>query len=120
MTADLPVFLRARLMEDQEIAADAAVAGWDRDAVDEGNPVARHVVRHGPARVLADAAARRRLVDMILAYEAKIDGEWGCLHGAKEIEEGRCPETNPDEIEALRLLAVAYDGHPDYREEWRP
>lgn len=120
MSAGLPVFLRERLMEDQEIAADAAVAGWDSGAVDKGNAMACHVVRHGPVRVLADAPARQRLVTRIFEYEAKTDGEWGCGHDAGEIEAGRCPETDPDEIEALRLLAVAYDGHPDYQERWRP
>lgn len=120
MSTGLPVFLRERLMEDQEIAADAAVAGWHRDAVDVGSAVARHVIRHGPVRILADAPARMRLVDTIFAYEAKIDGEWGCTHSPDAIEAGLCPETDPDGIEALRLLAVAFDGHPDYREEWRP
>lgn len=120
MSTGLPVFLRDRLMEDQEIAADAAVAGWDRGAVDEGNATGRHVVRHGPVRVLADAPARRRLIRRIFEYEAKIDSEWGCSHSPDAIEAGMCPETDPDEIEALRLLAVAYDGHPDYNEDWRP
>ncbi|MFJ4828416.1 DUF6221 family protein [Streptomyces sp. NPDC088747] len=118
--SDLVAFLRARIMEDQEIAADAAVAGWDSEAADEGNATARHVIRHGPVRVLADAPARQRLVDTVFAYEAKIDGEWGCGHSPDAIEAGMCPETDPDAIEALKLLAVAYDGHPDYREEWRP
>ncbi|MEV5595999.1 DUF6221 family protein [Streptomyces sp. NPDC052496] len=120
MSAELLVFLRERIMEDHETAADAAVAGWDLGAVDESNATARHVVRHGPARVLVDAPARQRLVTEIFRYEATIDGEWGCCHDAEQIEAGRCPGTNPDEIEALRLLAVAYDGHPDFKEEWRP
>ncbi|AZM51784.1 hypothetical protein DMA15_03630 [Streptomyces sp. WAC 01529] len=81
---------------------------------------AAHIARHDPARVLKEIEAKRRIIAAIFNYEAKIDGEWGCCHGAEAIEAGLCPETNPDEIEALRLLALPYDDHPDYREEFGP
>jgi hypothetical protein len=56
-----------------------------------------HAVRHDPRRVLADCAAKRRLIHW---YG---DGE--------DIGDGG---------EFLRLLATVYADHPDYRPEWRP
>lgn len=81
---------------------------------------AAHMVRHDPARVLRDVEAKRRLIDAILRYEAFIDGERGCCHDAEAISRGVCPDINPDRIEALRLLALPYAEHADYRQEWTP
>lgn len=81
---------------------------------------AEHIVEHDPARVLREIDAKRRMVDEVLAYEAKIDGEWGCCHGADEIAAGQCPEIQPTSITALRLLALPYADRPSYREEWAP
>lgn len=76
--------------------------------------------RFDPARVLAECEAKRRLIAEILAYEARIDGEWGCCHSAEQIARNECPPTPVDEIPALRLLALPDAGHPDFRPEWRP
>lgn len=53
----------------------------------------KHVARHDPARVLAECRAKRRLVEELGAFR----------RGA-----------------ALRLLAMPYADHPDYRQEWKP
>lgn len=82
--------------------------------------VGGHIARHDPARVLREVDAKRRLIRTVFVYEAKIDGEWGDCHSADEIEAGLCLETDPDEIEALRLLALSYSDHPDFQESWRP
>ncbi|MGW1938970.1 DUF6221 family protein [Streptomyces goshikiensis] len=81
---------------------------------------AEHIARHNPARVLAEVDVRRRLIQEVLRYEAKIDGEWGCCHSREQIAAGLCEEINPDDIEALRLLALPYADQPGYREKWRP
>ncbi|WP_413104527.1 DUF6221 family protein [Streptomyces sp. Inha503] len=81
---------------------------------------AEHIARHHPTRVLAEIEAKRRLMAEVFSYEAKIDGEWGCGHSADDIAAGLCPETDPSEITALRLLALCYADHPDHRDEWRP
>lgn len=134
---DLVQFLRARIDNETRWAQNSGQPSprWYYDSManevrDHGNdgtvafvPVpntARHIARYDPARALAEADAKRQLIKAILRYEAKIDGEWGCCHSADEITAGRCEETNPNDITALRLLALPYARHPDYRDEWRP
>jgi uncharacterized protein DUF6221 len=72
----------------------------------EGLFAAEHIVRHDPARVLREVEAKRELV---LMYEAILDtgGFVGTLYA------------NAAEP-ALRLLALPYAAHEDFREEWRP
>ena len=99
-------------------AVEVAGTGFDNTGGihDEGSAV--HIARHDPARVLRDVAAKRRLMDVVFEYEAKIDGEWGCCHSAESIKAGRCEDTDVNEIDALRVLAGAYIRHPDYDPAW--
>ncbi len=80
---------------------------------------AEHIARHDPAHVLADVDAKRQVIaehycpddldidekphcgfcDKALVMNDR-QGEWPCRH--------------------LRLLALPYADHPDYRAEWRP
>ncbi|WP_329336138.1 DUF6221 family protein [Streptomyces sp. NBC_01352] len=90
---------------------------------DESAPLpeeAEHIADWDPARVLREIDAKQRLLGKVFAYEAKIDGEWGCCHDADEIAAGQCPEIQPKDITALRLLALPYVDKPGYREEWAP
>lgn len=73
-----------------------------------------------PEFVLEDVRAKRRIIDVVFRYEAKIDGEWGCCHSAAQIEAGLCPDIPADEIPILRLLALPFSSRPGYLEEWRP
>lgn len=134
-------FLEARLAEDEAIAraVEDRSAPWDgqwkSDGPDalrtyndwvlfhgNGRPLAPglvdHVARHDPVRVLAEVEAKRDLIDLVLGYEAGIDGEFGCCHKADAIAEGECPENLVDDIEGLRMLAAPYAGHVDYLPEW--
>ncbi len=70
-------------------------------------------------RVLDECEAKRALMDNVFTLMAKIDGEWGCCHEPDQIRRGECKDTPVDEIRALRILAVPYASHPDYRPEWR-
>ena len=65
---------------------------------------AGHIVRHDPARVLAEVAAKRRIVDGL----ADADPYSGYITATFTAED------------ALRLLALPYADRPGYREEWRP
>lgn len=89
---------------------DEVVAFCGRDV---GELRARHVGRHDPARVLADVSAKRRIVrtvaPAVLAMDEQISREWdGAL---------RSLDDTADFL--LRLLAVPYDTHPDFREAWK-
>ncbi|MDP8927930.1 MAG: DUF6221 family protein [Actinomycetota bacterium] len=127
---DLVTFLRARLDEIEQAAravkplANVPVIGGPQRqefthgrltfAAEDGYPkrladqeAAAHFSRHDPARVLADVEAKRQVVE---------------LHD----DQHDCPG-NPPAYEfpypgcaTLRALALPYETHPDYREEWRP
>lgn len=56
----------------------------------------RHIVRHDPARVLREVAAKRMLVE--------------------RLGRGRSAASR----ESVRLLALPYAQHPDYQPEWSP
>jgi hypothetical protein len=123
---NLEEFLLARIAEDKRVAVDAARAGggeeWQADELGPGvSPpaVAEHAARFGPARVLAECAAKRRLV--LASGELLPD-----LHflGTRP---GGMPDVpfaphGPRQLAALTLalLALPYADHSDYRPEWRP
>jgi hypothetical protein len=96
---------------------------WDRVAEivpTYGGAHAEHIAEWDPARVLREVDAKRRMIGEVLKYEAKIDGEWGCCHEVDEIAAGECPEIQPQDVTALRLLAAVYADRLGYQEAWRP
>lgn len=67
-----------------------------------------HIVRHDPARVLAEVDAKRQAVDhyeqvrtLTKDHEAYILAESAVLR-------------------QIQYMALPYADHPDYRQEWRP
>ena len=118
---ELVDFLLARIAEDERTARAAVrttgagdVAGWywssagecvclDETAVvvvggwESSRPAGAHIVRWDPERVLAECAARRRVVE-------------------------RCSDraSGTADPDTLRLLALPYADHPDHRAEWHP
>ncbi|WP_326768654.1 DUF6221 family protein [Streptomyces sp. NBC_01591] len=90
-----------------------------------------HVVRHDPARVLREVEAKRRAVEL----HGIVHREIGWLEsGGEEYSEtpvcGLCVpkhshyQRREDVPEGpcltVRLLALPYADHPDYRDAWRP
>ncbi|MEV4197029.1 DUF6221 family protein [Micromonospora globbae] len=73
---------------------------------------AEHIARHDPARVLAEVAAKRRILDE--HFEASL-GDTG-------VGAGDCTTcTNYAwPCPTVRLLALPYADRPGYRPEWRP
>ncbi len=83
---------------------------WDRIRVARddvaGGPLAAHIARHDPARVLADVAAKRRIMDLHAIGHDPCDA-----HDAS-FESIPC--------DTMRLLALPYAEHESYRPEWAP
>ncbi|HUR74434.1 MAG TPA: DUF6221 family protein [Sporichthya sp.] len=135
---DLIAFLKARLDEDEHVAR--AVAWTDRAACWRVAPTGvvsglgivverdvymitgqrhdklEHIARHDPARVLREVEAKRRIVESYVTAQAKVDrlvGEDETVVAGRAWREGAL-------LEVLRTLALPYDDHDDYREEWKP
>jgi hypothetical protein len=127
---DLIAFLRARLDETAEraprthLSECATTADWYYGGTSDCDC-------GEPARVLADVDAKRRIIDehaivhRNIGWLADGDEEYGeipvcgrCVpkhsHYSRraDVPEGWC--------RTLRLLALPYADHPDYRAEWRP
>lgn len=101
-----------------------------------GSPTTReHFARHDPARVLADVAAKRAIVELHKSWPVRVEAEpvfepVDYTHGDLRMSQqlawmteqeyrtrfGDEPPTGP----VLRHLASVYADHPDYREEWKP
>lgn len=123
----LTEFLLARIAEDEAVARAASDAlfddeDWqvdrDRDVLTERGgalvataaksraPLAEHIARHDPARVLAECQAKRAVVAVCWTPDP---------HTQPEAANGKCTE-----CAVLYSLAQTYADHPDYDEAWRP
>ena len=123
---NLDEFVLARIAEDTRIARDAAAGTREQwapqDMPGSGPPhdhVADHMARHDPARVLADCAAKRRLV-----LACRDMGADRAFLGARPegLADFPLSPVNQHQLAALTiaLLALPYADHPEYRPEWRP
>lgn len=136
---DLVAFLTARL-DEREALARAAVEGDGRWRYSEGGgdvmlvdggyvavgpwgcdigeSYGRHIAANDPAYVLADIAAKRRI---ILVHQSLFSPEGPPVHLGLRAQCRACSEaveTWP--CSTLRLLSLPYVDHPDYREGWKP
>ncbi len=126
MSQEIAEFLLARIAEDEEWAQEAAVDDAEYYSPEKGYVVEYkwlRIARHSsggrrsehvdgvpsPARVLAECEAKRRIVRQ---YGIARDAEYGDISVAIRAEQTY--------KYVLRLLALPYADHPDYREEWRP
>lgn len=128
VTADEPHFPTVATIDQRE----AHPGRWPGEHLD-------HIARHDPARVLAECAAKRRIIETYVPddadphpgqpctndVEGDPDGEryaelkqWG--------EAGACVrhlaawETHHHSKWVLKLLALPYIDHPDFDGAWRP
>jgi hypothetical protein len=141
MTDDLVAFIAARLDEDEAVTnAGARRVGmpWHAEAqpgtpgglvTDElglvgstgGRYAADHIARYDPARVLREVAAKRR----VLERHRPVGGtaSWRAQACAGCGTEGYCDDPVTEKMSdcpELRDMAAIWDGHPDYRQEWKP
>lgn len=122
-------FLNARLNEDEQAARYAFAAHNDAQpdwyeirsgAVNLGDHedelltfdagISRHIVRHDPARVLREVAAKRAV-----------------LSAHANLADNPHRHTNPrvhaqwvTMIQVVQHMAAVYADHPDYQQEWAP
>lgn len=94
----------------------------------------RHIARHDPARVFREVEAKRQLLADVLAdqhFRNEEDHWYSCAALTDDQGDplcfddtrapGPCDCGRDDRVaRRLRLLAVPYADHPDYREDWRP
>jgi hypothetical protein len=108
---DLGEFLMARLAEDKRVATEASGGS--------GGDTAGHGPWHDPAHVLADCAARRRLVQV--CREMGPDMAFLGVRPRGMADFFLSP-SDQHQLAALTLalLALPYAGHADYRPAWRP
>lgn len=111
----LPDFLLARYAEEEAIAARADGSEWR--AVSEQYPVGAfkggHLVHVHAPRWRADIEAKRRIVELhggshecsVYDHRGDVDNGHWCI--------------DAEDCSTMRLLALPYAGHPDYREEWK-
>jgi hypothetical protein len=90
---DLITWLRAQLDEDERVAR-AFAARLDAHLFETG---------WGPARVLAEVDAKRRILDLMMPGRPVYPGAYGQAYR-----------------DVLRLLALPYADRDGYRDEWRP
>jgi hypothetical protein len=144
---DLIQFLRARLDEDYRTATDDGVLAGDTwhvleplpgrvtaEVMQIGGPVAKlehraaeHMARHDPARVVAEVAAKRQIIELHGHEERSgwrpddddTPGAYGTIEQA-------CMECGSQDLAVrwpcptIRLLALPYVDHPQYQESWKP
>jgi hypothetical protein len=125
---DLVQFLRARLDKDERVARASGRAWWAPPDLpgqvhDSGGinieaklpSFAAHIARHDPARVLAEVDAKRQILRRLEGAEFTLSvSEKGTV--PHDLMTGAVNSYR----DAVRLLALPYSSHPDYRDEWRP
>ncbi|MGM9472465.1 DUF6221 family protein [Pseudarthrobacter sp. YS3] len=104
-------FLRARVIDEKDRARYASEAhptdsSWwaFTEPLTQGHYQAtrrafRHIDKHSPRQVIAECAAKTRIINVIEKQGQQLDPINACL---------------------VRCLAAPYQDHPDYREEWAP
>lgn len=120
---DLVEFLLARIAEDEERSRAAAeVDGADVMLAALPTQLFDGLRLAFPARVLAECEAQRRIVEAYQDAKHHYDEEHD-VDGSLKYADGAVWEYLAKlEVweQALKLLALPYADHPDYRDEWRP
>jgi hypothetical protein len=125
---DLIAFIRARLDEDEQIAreADNRESDWWWGPAAE-SPAERHIARYDPARVLREVEAKRKSLGLHRPGAPADMADAGTLVVCVSCgPSGNDPDLYMIDEQAslypcdtVRLLALPWSDHPDYREEWR-
>jgi hypothetical protein len=133
MTPGLAEFLLVRVSEDRALAEEAlrgrrwvhVIEGHtDRVELEFGEGVvcsaqhqafASHIANWDPERVLAECEVKRRLIDPQIRTARVMDE----VVRDDELEYAIARTAAESFNFTAKLMALPYDDHPDYREEWR-
>jgi sugar lactone lactonase YvrE len=124
---DLVEFLRARLGEDEAKAkrVEPNQSPTELRAMVMRNDDQPFLVIDS-ARVLREVERDRRIIELHQPDRKLPDDWYGNDAKCKEcgqlwhLIKGSSEPSIPRGCRTLRLLALPYDDHPDYRQEWRP
>lgn len=106
--SDLAEFLLARIAEDQALARESTgVEDSSGGAVAWAKTDERWLLEIDPARLLTECEAKRQIIERARMAWDNSD----CTE---------CNEAGYLADDLLKLLALPYAGHPDYRDDWRP
>lgn len=86
----------------------------------DGLFMAQHIVRHDPARVLREVERDRKLIELHRAvpYRSYDPPHLICLECSSRDDDHYHVTDAP--CDTLRLLALPYASHREYRKEWKP
>lgn len=132
-------FLLARIGDDERTARDAFPAPWDYAgqgwvrhgdttigsdlfpevlaAEVQRNGDGEHIARHDPARILAECAMKRRLIEDAADFVGEMDNEemrTNDLYAFGRIQ----ARSRSWQDHILRALAQPYSNHPDFDSSW--
>ncbi|GHF77203.1 DUF6221 family protein [Streptomyces filamentosus] len=106
--------------DETEVLAGIGHDAWGLCVADGA---AGHIARHDPERVLAEVEAKRKIVALHEPVILHAGGGAAHFDTTRVCRSCEPPKQFPETAypcATLRLLASIYDGHLDYREEWRP
>jgi len=117
-------FLLSRIGDDEQAARSAGVLQSGTSWEYEPDPTPSPILLVAPARVLAECEAKRRIIEEYREF-TKADPDDGMPIYAEDVDEDRLWPAYGGGMfsglrKAVRLLALPYADHPDYRAEWRP
>jgi hypothetical protein len=95
--------------QEQTNVGELPVAWPVRYAEEVDSAAAGHIVRWDPARVMAEVAAKRQILDLCAPSGYREDGEAYYVGGYGEAY-----------LDTVRLLALPYSDRPDYQPDWAP
>jgi hypothetical protein len=111
---DIVTKMDLRSVEEKDAGYGPLPVAWPVHYAEEiDSASAGHIIRHDPAAVLADIAAKRA----ILGLHCTRSGTGGTWDTDPVAICNDCSDVQP--CMTLRLIASAYSGRPGYRDEWR-
>jgi hypothetical protein len=122
---NLREFLLERILDEETLAQaaiDAHPNGYEWEATDDADEA--HFARWNPWRVLSSCVAKRLIVAAHRDVGAGVDRRAEADHVLKPHACSTCGQYDEYAIEwpcyTLKVLALDWVDHPEYRQEWRP